>query len=151
MKKPEGHPPKSGFAVFKPELHVTDLRVSLDFWCDLVGFDIAYERTSEKFAYLEYENGAQMMLCQRHGKWETGAMAPPFGRGVMFQLRVPSLAPIQTRLNDANYPLYHKERDVWRQLGDRIGGQREIFVLDPDGYLLMIEEPLGERDLNETT
>jgi hypothetical protein len=34
---------------------------------------------------------------------------------------------------------------VWREVGDRQAGQREIFVLDPDGYLVMIAHHLGER------
>ena len=36
-------------------------------------------------------------------------------------------------------------REVWREVGDRQAGQREIFVLDPDGYLVMIAHHLGER------
>lgn len=147
MKEPHNAPPKSGWAAFKPELHVNDLNKSLWFWCDLIGFDIAYDRAEEKFAYLEFENGAQMMLCERHGGWETGPMTYPLGQGVMFQLNVPSLAPIKSALAAADYPLYHGERTVWRELGDRMGGQAEIFVLDPDGYLLMIEQKIGERSL----
>jgi hypothetical protein len=38
-------------------------------------------------------------------------------------------------------------RDVWRRIGDRIGGQREIFLQDPDGYLVMVAQDLGERPL----
>jgi hypothetical protein len=34
---------------------------------------------------------------------------------------------------------------VWRKIGDRQAGQREIFVLDPDGYLIMIADDLGGR------
>jgi hypothetical protein len=38
-------------------------------------------------------------------------------------------------------------RDVWRRIGDRKGGQREIFLQDPDGYLVMVAQDLGERPL----
>jgi len=34
---------------------------------------------------------------------------------------------------------------VWLSVGDREAGQREIFVLDPDGYLVMVADDLGER------
>lgn len=88
-----------------------------------------------------------MMLCQRHGGWETGDMQHPFGRGVMFQLEVPDLSAIQSRVAANNDPLYHPEREVWRQLGDRMGGQKEIFLQDPDGYLIMLAEVIGERPL----
>jgi catechol 2,3-dioxygenase-like lactoylglutathione lyase family enzyme len=47
----------------------------------------------------------------------------------------------------AGAPLHHGPREVWRKTGDRESGQREIFVLDPDGYLIMIAERIGERRL----
>jgi hypothetical protein len=31
--------------------------------------------------------------------------------------------------------------------GDREGGKREVIVLDPNGYLIMFAEDLGERSL----
>jgi hypothetical protein len=33
--------------------------------------------------------------------------------------------------------------------GDREAGQREVFVQDPDGYLVMIAHDLGERPLGK--
>jgi catechol 2,3-dioxygenase-like lactoylglutathione lyase family enzyme len=70
-------PPKTGWAKMVAELHVTDLDVSLAFWRDILGFEIAYERGTEKFVYLEHPEGQQIMLCQRHGRFETGAMQYP--------------------------------------------------------------------------
>ena len=54
------------------ELIVEDIGAGLGFWCDLIGFSIAYQRSDQGFAYLE-RDGAQIMLCQRSGKWETAA------------------------------------------------------------------------------
>ena len=68
------------------ELHVADLNVSLAFWKDIIGFEIAYSREEEKFVYLEHREGQQIMLCQRHGRFETGPMKPPLGQGAMFQI-----------------------------------------------------------------
>mgnify|MGYP001793804310 CR=1 FL=1 len=87
------------------------------------------------------------MLCQRAGRWETGPMVPPFGQGVMFQLNVDDISSLQDALARADWPIHSPLRDVWRNVGDRESGQREIFVLDPDGYLLMINQALGERPL----
>ncbi len=42
-----------------------------------------YQRPAECFAYLERADGAQVMLCQRHGRFETGPMQPPLGQGAM--------------------------------------------------------------------
>jgi len=72
------------------ELHVNELKQSLEFWCELLGFSIAYRRPAEKFAYLERPEGAQVMLCQRHGRFETGPLQQPLGQGIMLQVYVNS-------------------------------------------------------------
>lgn len=147
MADPTGAPPRIGWQKLVPELLVGDIAASLRFWSGLLGFGVAYGRADERFAYLEHEDGAQIMLCQRNGRWETGALERPFGRGAMFQVYVGSIEPIQAALAAAGWPLHAGPREVWRRLGDREGGQREIFVLDPDGYLLMIAHSLGEQPL----
>lgn len=73
-----GAPPASGWAALVPELLVNDLTASLAFWCGPLGFRIAYDRPAAGFAYLERE-GAQLMLCRRNGRWETGDMRQPLG------------------------------------------------------------------------
>lgn len=88
------------------------------------------------------------MLCRRSANWETGPLEPPFGRGVMFQVFVADLAPIAAALATAGVRLTAGPREVWRRWGDREGGKREIVVQDPDGYLVMIAEDLGERPLS---
>ena len=62
---------------------------------------------------------------------------------VMFQIYVESLAPLLRSIGDSRYPIHFGPREVWRLLGE--GGQREVFVLDPDGYLVMLAERLGHR------
>lgn len=146
-QKTSGAPPASGFAALKPELHVNDLQASLSFWIDVLQFRIAYQRTEEKFVYLESSNGAQVMLCQRHGGWETGPMEMPLGQGIMLQIESPNLDEIERNINECGWPIHTGPREIWRELGDRMGGQREIFVQDPDGYLLMLAKPIGFREL----
>ncbi|MCD2174770.1 VOC family protein [Rhizobium sp. C4] len=148
MATDNGQPPRGGFAGLVPELLVVDIEASLRFWIDGLGFTIAYQRTESKFAYLERPEGAQIMLCQRWGKWETGPMEMPFGRGAMFQIHVEATEPVQKALEALGIPLHEGPREVWRQWGDREGGNREIFVLDPNGYLIMMTEELGERPLS---
>jgi catechol 2,3-dioxygenase-like lactoylglutathione lyase family enzyme len=62
-----GRPPRTGWAKLTPELIVSDIAVSLAFWCDRLGFAIAYQRPEQGFAYLERPEGAQIMLCERSG------------------------------------------------------------------------------------
>jgi len=146
-----GGPPKSGWAKLAPEIHVSDIKVSLAFWTGVLGFEIAYERPEEKFAYLEHPEGHQIMLCQRHGRWETGPLERPFGRGAMFQLYFKSIEPALAAVTARAWPIYHELREVWRRAGDQETGQREFFLQDPDGYLIMVAENLGERSIVKAT
>lgn len=130
-----------------PELLVADIAVSLAFWRDILGFTIAYQRPEHGFVYLERPEGTQIMLCQRSGNWETGPLEIPFGRGVMFQIYVADLAAVEATVTDAGIALHHGPREVWRRTGDRESSQREIFLLDPNGYLVMMAERLDERPL----
>ena len=87
------------------------------------------------------------MLSVRSGAWESGPLDTPFGRGVLFQIVVSDIAPITDHFAAAGQPLYMPLRDVWRDYGDRQGGRREIAVQDPDGYLILICQPIGFRTL----
>ncbi len=144
-----GAPPRGGWARMVAELHVNHLPQSLEFWQGVLGFTVAYAREEEGFAYLEHPDGPQVMLCRRNGRFETGAMVAPLGQGVMFQLYLDDIAPVLAMLDQRGWPLYLAPRDVWRRTGDRESGQREAFVQDPDGYLLMVAQALGERALAE--
>ena len=139
-----GAPPEGGFSALTPELDVEDLETSLRFWCDLLGFKIAYDRPDEGFAYL-VQGGAQIMLCQGIGRWMTGTLERPRGRGANFQIMVDRLDPVLTALASARWPLFEKPRDAWYRTGPVEGGQREFLVEDPDGYLVRLAENLGER------
>jgi catechol 2,3-dioxygenase-like lactoylglutathione lyase family enzyme len=127
------------------ELHVNDLDASLAFWQGIIGFETAYKREEEKFVYLEHPEGHQIMLCQRHGRFETGPMRPPLGQGAMFQIYLLDISSILAKLRARNWPMYLELREVWRKTGDRESGQQEVFVQDPDGYLLMLAQSIGER------
>src|SRR5215216_1466338 len=89
------------WAPLAPELNVQDIAVSLRFWCQLLGFQVLFERPEEGFAYLQQE-GAQVMLEQLSPRsWSVGALERPFGRGINLQITLSSLAPMLERLADA--------------------------------------------------
>jgi catechol 2,3-dioxygenase-like lactoylglutathione lyase family enzyme len=134
------HPPTAAsFAPARlvPELLVTSLAGSLRFWCDLCGFKIAYDRPDEGFAYLDLA-GAQVMLEERgHGRnWIVGEMAPPFGRGINFQISVPGLEPIIEALRGARWPLYMEPEQKSYRVGHGQADVHQFLVQDPDGYLI---------------
>jgi len=58
-----------------PELYVTDLTASRQFWCDLVGFAVKYERPEEGFTYLVL-GPAHLMLDQAGGGTDVGYCPP---------------------------------------------------------------------------
>jgi catechol 2,3-dioxygenase-like lactoylglutathione lyase family enzyme len=140
-----GAPPKHGFAPLAIELIVSNYGRSLAFWTGPLGFRVAYVRPAQKFAYLERPEGAQLMFYERDGDWETGAMETPFGRGSIVQIGVADVDQVHADVVAAGLPLYVELREKWRDWGDRLGGQREFLVQDPDGYLVMVSQKIGER------
>ena len=66
----------------------------------------------------------------------------------MFQIYLQNIDSVLSNLIDRNWPIYLGPREVWRRTGDRESGQREVFVQDPDGYLLMLANSIGERVLS---
>ena len=139
-----GASPKGGFAALVPELSVSDLRESSAFWCDLLGFEVAYDRPAARFAYLQ-RGRLQVMLCQQNGRWEPGEMRQPFGRGINLQMAVDSIAPLLAALGGAGWPPFEQPSEAWYRVGGQETGQREFLVQDPDGYLLRFAEDLGMR------
>jgi len=130
-----------------PELIVTALTSSLDFWVTQLGFDIAYQRPEEGFAYLDLQ-GAQIMLEQYDsdaGQWLTASLEKPLGRGINLQIDVPAVAPVLLRLAAIGWPLFRDVEDAWYRAGEVEAGQRQFIVQDPDGYLVRLVQRLGER------
>lgn len=144
---PTGRLPEGGFAQLVPELDVGDLDASLDFWCDLLGFSVAYARPESGFAFLEREC-AQIMLNVVNGNWITGPLDRPFGRGINIQFTVGAVAPILSRLQARPWPLFRPPHEAWYRVGLTETGLLQFLVQDPDGYLLRFAETLGTRPLS---
>jgi catechol 2,3-dioxygenase-like lactoylglutathione lyase family enzyme len=142
-----GLPDAFEWAPLAPELVVSDLDESLAFWCGMLGFRIAYDRPEERFAYLDLA-GAQLMLEERsetRRQWLTAGLSAPFGRGINFQVQVPDCEPALARLATAGWPLFGEPEEVWYPVGDADIGIRQFLVQDPDGYLVRMTSPLGEK------
>lgn len=128
-----------------PELTVTCVENSLKFYL-AAGFEVRFKRTSPDFAYIE-SGGAQLMLEQDNPKnWKTAELSKPYGRGVNFQIEVPSAHAVLDSLNKAGIPLFQEIEESWYEISAVTEeGQIEFLVKDPDGYLLRFVEPLGSR------
>jgi catechol 2,3-dioxygenase-like lactoylglutathione lyase family enzyme len=123
---------------------VTNLEKSLLFWCQQLGFKVAYDRPDARFSYL-IRGPLQVMLCERNGRWELGEMQSPFGQGINFQMTVADIDPILSALETVNWPIYEAPTEAWYRVGEYEYGQREFLVQDPDGYLLRFAENVGKR------
>ena len=133
-----------------PELSVTDYEASRHFWCNLVGFSLRYERPEEGFGYLVLGN-AHLMLDQiNQGRtWATGALEPPLGRGINFEVQVENLDAALRRIKKAGGPIFVEPEEKWYRAGDIEIGVRQFLVQDPDGYLLRLQQEIGERPVGE--
>ncbi|WP_291833686.1 VOC family protein [Limimaricola sp.] len=141
-----GAPPAT-WASHATEIMVSDYARSLSFWTEIIGFAVAFSRPAQMFACLAHPDGAQMMMYQRDGGWETGPLQQPFGRGVIIQVYVSDVIAAAARVTDAGLPFFEPLHEKWRDWGDRQGGQREFLLQDPDGYLVMVAQRIGERAL----
>ncbi|MGE8618422.1 MAG: bleomycin resistance protein [Achromobacter spanius] len=139
---------KSYRARMVAELMVKNLARSRQFWIDLCGFQVVYQREEEGFVFLD-RDGAQFMLEEVRGDdgWITAPLEAPLGRGVNFEIKVKSVDALHRCLVDAGWPLYRQMQERWYRSDDVEIGVRQFLVQDPDGYLLRFSEWIGDRPL----
>ncbi len=131
-----------------PELSVSDLKKSLDFYVGVLGFKVEYDRPEAGFAFLSFQ-GSQIMLDSGNDKedspWFTGKMEYPRGRGIHFQFEVDKIHPVLERLKKSKYPIKVEPKEYWFRKDNAMVGMKGFLVMDPDGYLLMFNEDIVER------
>ena len=130
-----------------PELSVSNLERSLAFY-QLVGFKIEYERTENRFVFLSLGE-IQFMLQEisKDDKWDIAPLIYPFGNGINFQLEVENVDKIYEILKENNYDITFKMEENWYRQDNRLLGNKEFLVQDPDGYLIRFSEDLGEKNI----
>lgn len=69
----------------------------------------------------------------------------PRGRGVNISIQTSNLSGIEASLNSNNHELRIPVRDQWHRQDDVLRGERQLWVMDPDGYLLRFIEILGTK------
>jgi catechol 2,3-dioxygenase-like lactoylglutathione lyase family enzyme len=134
-----------------PELAVSDLKKSLEFYVDTLGFKVEYERPENNFVFLSLQ-GSQIMLEEIRNDdspWFTGPLEKPFGRGIHFQISVDKIQPLLETLKEKNYPVKAEPKEYWYRVKGQLVGFKGFLVLDPDGYLLMFNEDLGSKPVIE--
>ncbi len=136
-----------------PELSVSSLKNSLDFYIKILGFKIEYSRPEAGFVFLSLQ-GSQIMLDEGNNDpkspWYTGKLEYPSGRGIHFQLEVKDIKPLLKSLKNNRYPLKSEPKDYWFRKGSLMIGMRGFLVMDPDGYLLMFNQGIGTKRINKS-
>ena len=129
-----------------PELLVTSLARSVDFWCRLCGFAVLYDRPDDGFAYIT-RGTAHIMLEQRGAgrNWIPAALEPPMGRGINFQISVASVDPLLQAFRAAGWALFMEPETKWYRTGTVEAGVAQFLVQDPDGYLIRFQASMGRR------
>lgn len=123
-----------------PELYVSDLEASLDFYCGLIGFEMEYARPEERFAYLKRGN-VSLMLEEPIGRtWLAGPLERPFGRGVNLQIMVEDVQALYAICQSAEANLLLALETKAYQRRDDTVSQTQFVVQDPDGYLIRLAQ-----------
>ena len=130
-----------------PELSVTNLEKSLDFYKTL-GFKIEYERPENKFVFLSMDE-IQFMIQEisDNDKWDVAPLSYPFGNGINFQLEVDNVESIYNSLKENNFKIAFEIEENWYRQDNKLLGNKEFLVQDPDGYLLRFSEDLGIKEI----
>lgn len=118
-----------------PELSVSNIEKSKNFYMNTLGFKLEYERTKDKFAFLSLGE-AQIMIEEVNGYWNTDKLEYPFGRGVNFQIEVNNLEEIRDRLIKNGIKLFRDIITSEYECSGDVLVQKEFLVQDLDGYLL---------------
>ena len=126
-----------------PELVVSNLNRSLNFYVKILGFKVEYSR--EKFVFLSFQ-GTQIMISE-NDSWNTGKLEYPFGRGINFQIEVKNIEPIIKSLTANNHPLFRNTEENWYRKDKQLLGNREFLVQDVDGYLLRFFQNIGTKSV----
>ena len=122
-----------------PELSVTNIDVSKEFYINVLHFKLEYERPQDKFAYLSYQ-GAQIMIEEINNHWSVGELVRPFGRGINFQIETNEIEAISQRLKDNNIKIYKDIFESRYVANGEVFVEKELLVQDPDGYLLRFQQ-----------
>ena len=137
-----------------PELYVSNLKVSLEFYVDVLGFQIDYERPDERFAALNLGR-AHIMLEEapslakatsdefQRGQWRPAELEQPFGRGLNLEIEIDDIAAAKDRIVGQNYPLLLDVHEKIYELKASQRTVRQLLVADPDGYLIRLSEFLS--------
>ena len=126
-----------------PELLVTDVIRSIEFWCSICRFEVRYARPEERFAYIGL--GSAHLMLEEVGvgrNWITGPLEAPLGRGINLQITVPDVGVVAAALGAAGVELFMPPETKQYRVGADVATVRQFLVTDPDGYLVRFQSSM---------
>lgn len=140
-----------------PELKVKNFIASVDFYTEVLGFLIEYKRPEEKFAMVSRE-GSWLMLEETEGvdevsdiefvqgrQWRTGKFEYPLGRGINFQICIGDVVATYERILQKGFKVKVPLEERWYRVDQQEVGVKQFLIMDPDGYLLRLQQDIGTR------
>ncbi len=119
-----------------PELTVSDIEQTKEFYINKLGFQMKFERKEDKFIFLSFE-GSQMMFEEfREDGWNTAPMEFPYGRGINFEIETRDIDNLYERILQMGITPYRKIKTSIYLVNGIKEKQREFLIMDGDGYLL---------------
>lgn len=137
-----------------PELSVNSLEKSKNFYINILGFKIDYERPEEQFVFMSYFGSEMMIEQDRHregisAKWIVEPLDYPRGRGLNISINCPNADELAKQITQAGIKLRKPVEECWYRDNNILHGQKNFLVQDPDGFLLRFEECLGTKNIDE--
>ncbi|RDY22640.1 VOC family protein [Romboutsia maritimum] len=119
-----------------PELTVFNIEETRNFYLNILGFKLEYDRGEDNFIFVSFEN-SQFMFEQLHDDgWNIGKMEYPLGRGINFSIEVKDIDSLYDKVTSYNVTPFRKLMSSDYKVGDKIIEQKEFLIQDPNGYLL---------------
>ena len=122
-----------------PELTVSNIKRSLDFYQNVLLFEIVYSREKDGFYFLKYQE-SQIMIEQLNDNWITGELTYPFGRGINFQIKTNEIDRLIDRVKLSRKTFFRSPFSSEYKTTWGVEKVREFLIQDPDGYLLRFSQ-----------
>lgn len=124
------------FNALIPELSVTNIERTREFYISILGFKLEYERKEDKFIFLSYGE-SQFMFEEIHSEgWNVDDLEYPLGRGINFSIESNDVEGLFNVVKNNNIKIYRDLKETSYICNDEVEIQKEFLIQDPDGYLL---------------
>lgn len=129
-----------------PELYCSNIKISLSFYIETLGFTIEYQRKEDGFAMLERQ-GARIMIEEIRGTnraWTAGTLEAPFGRGINLEIKTEKIDQLYDCIQKSGVPVFLPIEEKRYRVNDTLLVNRQFIALDPDGYMLRFSQNIAE-------